>query len=73
MLINPRADRSKGSASSATAFTVRVVDRDAEGVPIRGGKMLATGGVFANVSRPPAFSRFAKARSPMRISFAISD
>jgi 4-hydroxyphenylacetate 3-monooxygenase len=49
VLINPQADRSKGPAEQRDPFlTAGVVDEDAEGLTIRGGKMLATGGVFAN-------------------------
>ena len=49
MLSNPQADRSKGPGEQHDRFlSAGVVDEDAEGVTIRGGKMLATGGVFAN-------------------------
>ena len=49
VLINPQADRSKGPGEQRDRFLAAgVVDQDAEGITIRGGKMLATGGVFAN-------------------------
>jgi 4-hydroxyphenylacetate 3-monooxygenase len=49
VIINPQADRSKGAAEQADPFlTASVVDRDAEGITVRGAKMLATGGVVAN-------------------------
>jgi 4-hydroxyphenylacetate 3-monooxygenase len=49
VLINPQADRSKGPGEQRDRFlSAGVVDQDVEGVTIRGGKMLATGGVFAN-------------------------
>jgi 4-hydroxyphenylacetate 3-monooxygenase len=49
VIINPQADRSKGPSEQRDPFlTAGVVDQDGEGVTIRGGKMLATGGVFAN-------------------------
>jgi 4-hydroxyphenylacetate 3-monooxygenase len=49
VIINPQADRSKGAAEQADPFlTAGVVDRDAEGITIRGAKMLATGGVVAD-------------------------
>ncbi|MEH2500456.1 4-hydroxyphenylacetate 3-monooxygenase [Bradyrhizobium sp. AZCC 1678] len=49
VIINPQADRSKGAADQADPFlTAGVVDRDAEGITIRGAKMLATGGVVAD-------------------------
>ncbi|MCX8997103.1 4-hydroxyphenylacetate 3-monooxygenase [Rhizobiaceae bacterium BDR2-2] len=49
VIINPQADRSKSAAEQADPYlTAGVVDRDAEGITIRGAKMLATGGVVAN-------------------------
>lgn len=49
VIINPQADRSRSAAEQADPFlTAGVVDRDAEGITIRGAKMLATGGVVAN-------------------------
>jgi 4-hydroxyphenylacetate 3-monooxygenase len=49
VIINPQADRSKEAGEQADPFlTAGVVDRDAEGITIRGAKMLATGGVVAD-------------------------
>lgn len=49
VIINPQADRSKGAAEQADPFlTAGVVDQDAEGITVRGAKMLATGGVVAD-------------------------
>ena len=49
VIINPQADRSKAAGEQADPFlTAGVVDRDAEGITIRGAKMLATGGVVAD-------------------------
>jgi 4-hydroxyphenylacetate 3-monooxygenase len=49
VIINPQADRSKGAAGQSDPFlTAGVVDQDAEGITIRGAKMLATGGVIAD-------------------------
>ncbi len=49
VIINPQADRSKAASEQADPFlTAGVVERDAEGLIIRGAKMLATGGVVAN-------------------------
>src|SRR4029078_11170033 len=48
-IINPQADTSKGASEQADPFlTAGVVDRDAEGITVRGAKMLATGGVVAD-------------------------
>jgi 4-hydroxyphenylacetate 3-monooxygenase len=49
VIINPQADRSKTAAQQADPFlSAGVVDRDAEGITVRGAKMLATGGIMAN-------------------------
>jgi 4-hydroxyphenylacetate 3-monooxygenase len=49
VIINPQADRSKSAAEQADPYlTAGVVDKDAEGITIRGAKMLATGGVVAD-------------------------
>src|SRR5215470_2693031 len=49
VIINPQADRSKGAGEQEDPYlTAGVVDRDAEGITVRGAKMLATGGVVAD-------------------------
>ncbi len=49
VIINPQADRSKSAAQQDDPFlSAGVLDRDAEGITVRGAKMLATGGIMAN-------------------------
>jgi 4-hydroxyphenylacetate 3-monooxygenase len=49
VIINPQADRSKGAGGQKDEYlTAGVVDRDAEGITVRGAKMLATGAIMAN-------------------------
>ncbi|MGL4288072.1 MAG: 4-hydroxyphenylacetate 3-hydroxylase family protein [Phreatobacter sp.] len=49
VIINPQADRSKSAAQQKSEFLAAgVVDRDREGITVRGAKMLATGGIMAN-------------------------
>jgi 4-hydroxyphenylacetate 3-monooxygenase len=49
VIINPQADRSKGASGQKDEYlTAGVVDRDAEGITVRGAKMLATGAIMAN-------------------------
>lgn len=49
VIINPQADRSKTTAEQADPYLATgIVDRDAEGITVRGAKMLATGGIMAN-------------------------
>ena len=46
---NPQADRSKSAANQKDSFlTAGVVDQDAQGITVRGAKMLATGSVMAD-------------------------
>jgi 4-hydroxyphenylacetate 3-monooxygenase len=49
VIINPQADRSKSASQQKSEFLAAgVVDRDREGITVRGAKMLATGGIMAN-------------------------
>lgn len=49
VIINPQADRSRSAAEQQDPFlSAGIVDQDAEGLTIRGAKMLATGGIMAN-------------------------
>lgn len=49
VIINPQADRSKAAHEQASEYlTAGIVDEDAEGITVRGAKMLATGGIMAN-------------------------
>ena len=49
VIINPQADRSKSASEQKDEFlTTGVVDQDAEGITVRGAKMLATGGIMAD-------------------------
>jgi 4-hydroxyphenylacetate 3-monooxygenase len=49
VIINPQADRSKGTSDQPGADLVaRIVDEDTQGITIRGAKMLGTSAIFAN-------------------------
>jgi 4-hydroxyphenylacetate 3-monooxygenase len=49
VIINPQADRAKAAhEQEAEDLTAAIVDRDGEGLTLRGAKMLATSGVMAN-------------------------
>jgi 4-hydroxyphenylacetate 3-monooxygenase len=72
VLINPQADRSKGPGEQRDRFlSAGVVDQDAEGITIRGGKMLATGGVFANEVFVTCIQPLREGEEPYAVSFAI--
>lgn len=72
VIINPQADRSKSAADQADPFlTAGVVDRDAEGITVRGAKMLATGGVVANEVFCTTIQPLKPGEENYAISFAI--
>ena len=72
VIINPQADRSKGPSEQQDRFlTAGVVDQDSEGVTIRGGKMLATGGVFANEVFVTCIQPLCEGEESYAISFAV--
>ena len=72
VIINPQADRSKGPSEQREPFlTAGVVDEDNEGVTIRGGKMLATGGVFANEVFVTCIQPLREGEENYAISFAV--
>jgi 4-hydroxyphenylacetate 3-monooxygenase len=49
VIVNPQADRAKGASEQADAFLVAAIcDEDAEGITIKGGKMLGTSTIMAN-------------------------
>ena len=49
VIIDPQADRSKATGEQADPFvTAAICDEDAEGITIKGAKMLGTSAVFAN-------------------------
>jgi len=49
VIINPQADRSKATSDQpGHDLVARIVDEDAQGITIRGAKMLGTAAVFAN-------------------------
>lgn len=72
MIINPQADRSKNAAEQADPYlTAGVVDRDSEGITIRGAKMLATGGVVANEVFVTSIQPMQPGEERYAVSFAI--
>ena len=74
VIINPQADRSKGPSEQHDRFlTAGVVDQDAEGLTIRGGKMLATGGVFANEVFVTCIQPLREGEEAYAISLAVAD
>ena len=49
VIVNPQADRAKGASGQADEFLAAAIcDEDAEGITIKGGKMLGTSTIMAN-------------------------
>jgi len=72
VIINPQADRSKSAAEQADPFlSAAIVDRDAEGITVRGAKMLATGGIMANEVFVTCIQPLQKGDEAYALSFAI--
>jgi 4-hydroxyphenylacetate 3-monooxygenase len=72
VIINPQADRSKSAAQQKDALlTAAVVDQDAEGITIRGAKMLATGGITADEVFVTCIQPLQPGDEDYAISFAI--
>jgi 4-hydroxyphenylacetate 3-monooxygenase len=72
VIINPQADRSKSAAQQKDAFlTTGVVDQDAEGITVRGAKMLATGGIMADEVFVTCIQPLQPGDEPYALSFAI--
>ncbi|MCB1471586.1 MAG: 4-hydroxyphenylacetate 3-monooxygenase [Rhodobiaceae bacterium] len=72
VIINPQADRSKGAHEQQSKFlSAGVVDEDAEGLTIRGAKMLATAGIMANEVFVTCIQPLGKGEEPYALSFAI--
>jgi 4-hydroxyphenylacetate 3-monooxygenase len=72
VIINPQADRSKSAAQQADPYlTAGIVDRDAQGLTIRGAKMLGTGAVMANEILVTCIQPLQPGDERYAVSFAI--
>jgi 4-hydroxyphenylacetate 3-monooxygenase len=72
VIINPQADRSKTAGQQRDPFlTAGIVDRDAQGLTIRGAKMLATGGVIADEVFVSTIQPLAPGEERHALSFAV--
>jgi 4-hydroxyphenylacetate 3-monooxygenase len=72
VIINPQADRSKSAAAQADPFLAAgIVSRDADGVTVRGAKMLATGGIMANEVLVTCIQPLQPGDEKHAVSFAI--
>ena len=72
VIINPQGDRSKAWGEQASEeMTMRVVDEDADGVTVRGAKMLGTGSVMAEEILVASLQPLKPGEERFAISFAL--
>jgi 4-hydroxyphenylacetate 3-monooxygenase len=72
VIINPQADRSKAAHAQADPFLAAgVVDEDAEGLTIRGAKMLGTSGIMANEVFVTCIQPLSPGDEKQAVSFAV--
>ena len=72
VIINPQGDRSKDwSEQASEEMTMRVVDEDADGVTVRGAKMLGTGSVMAEEILVANLQPLKPGEERFAISFAL--
>lgn len=72
VIINPQADRSKTAHEQADPYlTAAVVDEDAQGITVRGAKMLATSGIMANEVLVTCIQPLREGDEIYALSFAI--
>lgn len=65
VIINPQADKSKGPSGQPDEYLVAAIcDEDAEGITIKGAKMLGTGAVISNEVMVAGFQVFDKGDEP---------
>ena len=72
VIINPQADRSKSAGDQDDPFlTARLVDEDAEGITVRGAKMLGTSCIMSNEIWVTTIQPLKENEAPYALSFAI--
>lgn len=72
VIINPQANRSKSTSEQKDELlATAVVDEDAEGITVRGGKMLGTGSIMANEILFANIQPLKPGEEKYAISFAI--
>ena len=71
VIINPQADRNKAWGEQEEELIARIVDEDAEGITVRGAKMLGTGAVMANELFVANLQPLRPGEEDLAISFAI--
>jgi 4-hydroxyphenylacetate 3-monooxygenase len=71
-IINPPADRSKSAGQQPDeSLAVRLCEQDAQGIIVRGAKMLATSAIMANEVFVTSIQPLAPGDEPYALSFAV--
>jgi len=71
VIINPQADRNKAWGEQEDELVARLVDEDAQGITVRGAKMLGTGTIMANELLVANLQPLRPGEEDLAISFAI--
>lgn len=72
VIVNPQADKTKGTADQADPFlVVREVDRDHEGITVKGAKMLGTSAIMANEVLVASIQPLREGEEPYALSFCV--
>jgi 4-hydroxyphenylacetate 3-monooxygenase len=71
VIINPQADRGKAWGEQQDDLVARLVDEDAQGITVRGAKMLGTGTIMANELLVANLQPLRPGEEDLAISFAV--
>ncbi|HZT87560.1 MAG TPA: 4-hydroxyphenylacetate 3-hydroxylase N-terminal domain-containing protein [Stellaceae bacterium] len=71
VIINPQADRSKAWGEQEEDLVARLVDEDAQGVTVRGAKMLGTATIMANELLVANLQPLRPGEEDLALSFAL--
>ncbi|MSO69988.1 MAG: 4-hydroxyphenylacetate 3-monooxygenase [Alphaproteobacteria bacterium] len=72
VIVNPQADRAKATGEQADPFlVVREVERDHEGIIVKGAKMLGTSSIMANEVLVASIQPLQAGEEPYALSFCV--
>jgi len=71
VIINPQADRARTAPEQGEELIARIVERDAQGIVVKGAKMLGTSAIMANEVFVTSIQPLKPGDEPYAISFAV--
>ena len=71
VIINPQADRAKSAHEQGEDLIARIVERDAQGIVVKGAKMLGTSAIMANEVFVTSIQPLKPGDEPYAISFVV--